>query len=427
MDIESVVRHIAADSIPFHSRENLQPLIDAASGASFVLLGEASHGTSEYYALRAEISKRLITEHGFNFIAVEGDWPACFAVNRYIQRAPGAPKTIDEALSAFERWPQWMWANEEIKSLVGWLREYNDSLPQGKRKVGFYGIDVYSLWESLDEIIAYLEHRGSPMLEDAKKAFACFEAHDRDEQSYAVSAGLFADGCEEEVVELLTKLRSRRHQPDSESGGFEQKLSEEVNALVAVNAEKYYRTMVKSDEKSWNVRDTHMVEALGQIASFYGSGAKAIVWEHNTHIGDARATDMAEEGMVNVGQLVRERRGEEHVFAIGFGSHRGTVIAAASWGSPAEIMQVPPGVPNSWEDALHRAGAHDKLLLFRGNEAHYPSAIPHRAIGVVYHPEYERRGNYVPTVLPKRYDAFVYIDLSHALHPLSLQPAFAGG
>ncbi|HZG57017.1 erythromycin esterase family protein [Paenibacillus sp.] len=409
---------IRSDAVPLSGPDDYAALADAAADARFVLLGEASHGTSEFYTGRAALTKRLVEAHGFRYIAVEGDWPSCMALNRYVKRAPDAPATLEEAMRAFERWPSWMWANEEIAELIEWLRAYNDALPAAEPKVGFYGIDVYSLWESLDEIVAYLERTQSPALEQAKQAMACFESHLRDEQSYAVSAGLYGEDCEDDVVALLARIRKEKHASGSAPNDAEAALSAEVNALVGVNAEGYYRTMVRGDAQSWNLRDRHMVDALDLVATFYGAASKGVVWEHNTHIGDARATDMAREGMVNVGQLTRERYGAENIFAIGFGTYRGTVVAGASWGAPLEIMAVPPGQPGSWEHVLHEAGAFDKYVLLREHPEPYRSAIPHRAIGVVYDPRRERFGNYVPSVIAERYDAFVYYDESQALRPL---------
>ncbi len=420
MNPQAIIERIERSAVAIRGEDEYASLADAAAGARFVLLGEASHGTSEFYTGRAAITKRLIESHDVRFVAVEGDWPSCMALNRYIKRAPGAPATVREAMQAFDRWPTWMWANEEIAELVQWLRNFNDRLPEGEAKVGFYGIDVYSLWESLDEIIGYLEKKGSPALEQAKRAFACFEAHQRDEQSYAVSAGLYGEDCEDDVAALLAKVRRDRHAAPVDPSDAEAALSAEVNALVGVNAEAYYRTMIHGDAESWNVRDRHMVDALDLVASFYGPAAKGVVWEHNTHIGDARATDMAREGMVNVGQLVREKYGETDVFAIGFGTYRGTVVAGSSWGAPLEIMTVPPGVEDSWERLLHDAGAFDKYVLLRDDPEPFRVTIPHRAIGVVYDPRRERFGNYVPSVIADRYDAFVFYDESKALRPLEL-------
>ncbi|WP_336773456.1 erythromycin esterase family protein [Paenibacillus sp. MMO-58] len=411
---ESVVEKIKEYSIPLKSAGDLDPLIQAIGDADFVLLGEASHGTSEFYTWRTELSKRLIAEKGFSFIAVEGDWPSCYTLNRYVKQYNGAAPNPREALRDYNRWPTWMWANEEILQLTEWLHDYNRSQPL-ETKIGFYGIDVYSLWESMDEILKHLEKTGSPELDTARKAFACFDPYNREPQNYGVSAAFLSESCEEEVVQLLKDLQSKRQQSDIRDEAL---LSDELNALVAVNAERYYQSMVRGGPESWNVRDQHMVEALDSIKAFHGQGAKAIVWEHNTHIGDARATDMLEDGMVNVGQLVREKYGEDRVYAIGFGTHRGTVIASDQWGGEIKTMAVPEARKDSWEDLMHRAGAFDKFLLFNKQDFFISEPIGHRAIGVVYNPRRER-GNYVPSVLPHRYNAFIHIEESHALSPLN--------
>jgi erythromycin esterase-like protein len=414
MNGESIVEQIRNRAVRLDSADDLDVIVQAIGNADFVLLGEASHGTSEFYTLRAELSKRLIREKGFSFISVEGDWPSCYELNRYIKGYDGAAETPRDALRDFNRWPTWMWANREVMDLAQWLHEYNGQSGAEARKVGFYGLDVYSLWESMDEIIRHLEKTGARELEAAKEAFACFDPYSRDPQTYGVSAAFLSEGCEEEVLQLLRDLQAKRKRDDRDS---EAALSDEINALVAVNAERYYRSMVRGGNDSWNVRDRHMVEALRRITAFHGTRAKAIVWEHNTHIGDARATDMAAEDMVNVGQLVREEYGMDRVYAVGFGTNRGTVIAAREWGGAIERMPVPIGRPDSWEDLMHRANPHDQVLLFdRDNEA-FDQLVGHRAIGVVYHPERER-GNYVPSWMARRYDAFVYVDESSAVDPL---------
>ncbi len=319
---------------------------------------------------------------------------------------------------SFDRWPAWMWANTETRDLITWLKEYNLALPEEKR-IGFYGLDVYSLWESMDEIIKHLKKTNSPELASAVKAFSCFEPHEREGQKYGMAASFFSESCQEEVFQLLQELEAKR---DRTGGSQESSLNDEINALVAVNAEKYYRSMVRGGPESWNIRDEHMVEALNRVMDFYGSTAKAIVWEHNTHIGDARATDMAADNMLNVGQLLREQTSENEVFAIGSGTHRGTVIAADSWEAPPEVMRVPVAMRGSWEDLMHQAGSYDQFLLFKGTKSPaFQQIYGHRAIGVVYHPEYER-GNYVPTVMEERYDAFVFFDMTEALHPIGKLP-----
>ncbi|GAA4851735.1 hypothetical protein GCM10023310_33150 [Paenibacillus vulneris] len=416
-----IIEEIQKLSRPLAGPDAMNPIIEAAGASRFVLLGEASHGTSEFYKLRSELTQRFIQDKGFRFIAVEGDWPSCFIVNRYIKGLPGAASNAEEALQDFHRWPAWMWANQEILELVEWLKSFNAERPLAER-VGFYGLDVYSLWESMEQIVSYLERTGSPHVQKAKAAFECFDPYGREGQSYGMSASLFSEGCEEEVVQLLAKLRTERSRTQDPE---EAALDAEINGLVAMHAEQYYRAMITKDVESWNIRDRHMVEALKRIAAFYGPDAKAIVWEHNTHIGDARATDMAADGMINVGQLLREEYGPHEVFAVGFGTHHGTVMAGRAWGEDAEVMEVPEGIRDSWEDLLHRSGSgKDLMLMLRDVEETSElmhSVIGHRAIGVVYHPQYER-GNYVPTKLPKRYDAFLFIDETKAVQPLAVVP-----
>ncbi|SNZ13986.1 erythromycin esterase [Terribacillus aidingensis] len=413
-----VVQAIEKYSTFLSGPADLDQLKDAAGDAKFVLLGEASHGTSEFYTVRAELTKKLITEREFSIVAVEGDWPACQAVNRYIKGYDTKHNTARDVLSSFNRWPTWMWANEEIIDLIEWMKNHNEK-HETQPKVGFYGIDMYSLWESMEEVIAYLTKIDSPDAEVAKKAFTCFEPFNRDNQEYAVSAGLYSEGCIDEVAKLLATIQRKKEQYPCEE---EMRLNLEVNALVAYNAERYYRSMVLRDEESWNIRDTHMVHALNEIMKFYGVTAKAIVWEHNTHIGDARATDMAHNGMVNVGQLIRQQNKPEDVFAVGLGTYSGTVIAADEWGVNHDVKTVPKAVKGSWEDLMHRAGAYDKVLIFNEeNKKNFQQRIGHRAIGVVYRPEYEQFGNYVPSVMSDRYDAFIYIEESRALQPLVLE------
>jgi erythromycin esterase-like protein len=420
MNTKQIIEEIQDHATALRSSEDLDRIVDAIGDAHYVLLGEASHGTSEFYQYRAELTRRLIERKGFRVIAVEGDWPSCFSVNRYVKGLPGAAATAEEALREFNRWPTWMWANREIQDLTEWLRTYNDGQELPNR-VGFYGIDVYSLWESMDDILNYMQQTGSPHLDTAREAFACFEPFGRDGQSYGLSASLFNEGCVDEVIRLLTKLRTDAHRSDDPE---EAALAAEINGLVTVHAEEYYRSMITGDAESWNIRDRHMVEALNRIVRFHGPETKAIVWEHNTHIGDARATDMARDGMINVGQLLREQQPPGDVYAVGFGTHRGTVIAATSWGAPLEVMEVPQGRRNSWEDLMHQAGAHDQILIFgKEGQDSFKQVIGHRAIGVVYHPQYER-GNYVPTVLPERYDAFIHVDETTALAPLSVEPVY---
>lgn len=404
-------------SRPLRTPDDLGPLLERIADARYVLLGEASHGTHEYYAWRTAISRRLIEEKKFSFIAVEGDWPDCYRVNRHIKDYPDSGDNAREVLHAFARWPTWMWGNQEIVELVEWLRQRNDDLPEEK-KVGFYGLDVYSLWDSLYQVLAYLGKHVPSALPAARRAFQCFEPYGEDVQEYARAISWAHLSCEKEVIALLAKLR------DTPLGylqdGRESHFNAEQNVRVVKNAEHYYRTMVRGGPESWNIRDRHMTETLERLIHHHGPKSKAIVWAHNTHIGDARYTDMSDDGTINIGQLVREGHEAEGVVLIGFGSYHGSVIAGAEWEAPMERMEVPPGCPGSWEDILYRAGAADRLLLLdaaRANED-FLKERGHRAIGVVYHPANERYGNYVPTVLPLRYDAFLFLTETRALHPL---------
>jgi len=402
---------------PLKSPAHLDPLLRQIGDSRYVLLGEASHGTADYYNWRAALSRRLITEKGFSFIAVEGDWPDCYRVNRYIKDLPNAGTNARQVLHAFERWPTWMWANMEIIDLAEWLRQHNDHLP-AEDKIGFYGLDVYSLWDSLHQVMNYLRQHDIPGLAAARRAFQCFEPYGEDVQQYARATRWVNESCENEVIGLLAELRRTIHNyPDDH--GWEAAFNAEQNALVVKNAEHYYRTMVHGGPDSWNIRDRHMMETLEGLMRHHGPSAKGIVWEHNTHIGDARFTDMAADGMVNIGQLTRERHGDEGVALIRFASHQGSVIAGREREEPMQRMRVPPAQRGSWEDVLHQMGADDKLLLLAEADQTRELLQPrgHRAIGVVYHPEFEF-GNYVPTVLPRRYDAFLYLDRTEALHPL---------
>ena len=421
-DATALADEVRRRATPLRQAGDLDPLLERIGSARVVMLGEASHGTSEYYTWRARITQRLVREKGFSFVAVEGDWPDAYRVNRYVKGYDDVGASAREVLHAFQRWPTWMWANWEAVALAEWLRKHNDAQP-GQRGVGFYGLDVYSLWESLAAIMRYLEETDPDALEAARRAYACFEPYGEDVQAYARGAAFVQASCEDEVVDLLGDIR--RH-AQATGDDDEAHFDAEQNARAAVGAERYYRTMVRGGSQSWNVRDRHMIETLDHLLEHHGPGAKAIVWEHNTHIGDARATDMAAAGMVNTGQLARERYGDDAVVLVGFGSNRGSVIAGRSWGAPMERMEVPIAQAGSWEDVFHEAGVGDALLLTDRLSPAARERRGHRAIGVVYDPTLERYGNYVPTDLPARYDAFVHCDVTRALHPLHVEPKEAG-
>jgi erythromycin esterase-like protein len=414
---------------PLRDAGDLDPLLERIGDARVVLLGEASHGTHEYYAWRTAITRRLVEELGFSFVAVEGDWPDCHRVHCAVTLAAPALEPR-EVLRGYERWPTWMWANEEVADLAGWLRASNAARAPEDR-VGFHGLDVYSLWDSLRAILGYLREHEPAAVGAALEAFRCFEPYAEDPQEYARATALVPTSCEAAVVDVLRTLREAPP-AGNDGAAMDAAFVAEQNARVAAGAEAYYRAMVRGGPESWNVRDTHMADTLDRLLEHYGTrdgtrdggdrggAARAVVWEHNTHVGDARFTDMRDAGMVNVGQLARERHGEDDVVIVGFGSHHGSVIAGDSWGAPMQRMPLPPARDGSVEALLHDA-VPDATALF----VVPPSApdwlvreTPHRAVGVVYRPHAERWGNYVPTVLGRRYDAFCWFDESRALSPL---------
>lgn len=415
------VNSIRQWAFPLHAKDDLAPLMKRIGDARIVMLGEASHGTSEYYSWRAYITQQLIQKKGFNLIAVEGDWPDCYRLNRYIKNYAGAGKNAFEVLKEFNRWPTWMWANWEMVALSEWLYQYNKNLPANK-KVGFYGLDVYSLWESMESIMQYLRKTDPGALKVAEEAYHCFEPYRKDEgTAYARALQFVPELCQNEVVHLLKEIQLKLPQYNTD---YENVFSAEQNALVMVNAEKYYRAMLAGGPHSWNIRDRHMADTMDRLLKFHGENSRIIIWEHNTHIGDARATDMADEGMYNIGELARVQHDEKGVVLVGFGSYKGTVVAGKSWGAKMQFMKVPAARKGSWEYLLHQADANNKLLLMDDfmNDVFMENHIGHRAIGVVYNPEYEQYGNYVPSILPMRYDAFIYLDETNGVQPLHIVP-----
>ncbi|HYF67549.1 MAG TPA: erythromycin esterase family protein [Ohtaekwangia sp.] len=414
-----LVEDVRKDYRRLQSSQDLDPLLERIGDSNYVLLGEASHGTHEYYTWRIALTKRLIEEKGFSFIAVEGDWPDCYRLNRFIKGYRDAGNKTLDVLKEFNRWPTWMWANWEIAALAEWMREYNSEQSDNK-KVGFYGLDVYSLWESMEVMVKYLRKEDPDAASLVIQAIRCFEPYEEG-QDYAQAMLRLSSNCTDEVINLLQEVREKAHRYDRDR---EAPLNTEMNAQVIANAEKYYRSMVSFNDNSWNIRDTHMMSTLNALMRFHGKNAKAIVWAHNTHVGDARYTDMRKDGMFNVGQLARQQHEKEGVYIVGFASYQGSVIAASSWGAPMQKMTLPSAIEGSIEHIVHSDSAEDKLVLFENDHAltrfnHY---LGHRAVGVVYHPEYER-GNYVPTMLPSRYDSLIYLDETRALHPLHLKPS----
>jgi erythromycin esterase len=412
---------IRALAAPLGSAGEFDLLLERIGAARVVMLGEATHGTHEFYEWRATLTRRLISGLGFSFVAVEGDWPDCDRVDRSVRCRSDAPEDPRSALAAFERWPTWMWANEEVVDFCRWLRRYNRTVEESQR-VGFHGLDVYSLWESLREIVLYLREHDPDQVPVALAAYRCFEPFAEDPQEYALATRFVPTSCENEVVDLLVELQKRAAADGAARFGAWQ------NAEVVAGAERYYRAMVRGGRESWNVRDRHMDATLNRLLEHYGPASKAVVWAHNTHVGDARATDMARLGEINIGQLARERYGPEQVLLVGFGTHRGSVVAGAAWGAPSEVMPVPPARRGSLEDVLHDAAPHRAMFVFPRPDPEARSGprrsalldglLDHRAIGVVYDPARERWGNYVPTVLGARYDAFMWFEQTEAVRPL---------
>jgi erythromycin esterase-like protein len=419
--VQAIQAAIQERAIPIRGARDLKPLIDQISQAKIVMLGEASHGTHEFYEYRRMIAEQLIENHGFNFISVEGDWPPCFELHRYVT-GKSDKTSVREVLRSFDRWPTWMWANTDVIQLSEWMKTHNSRLPEDKR-TGFYGLDVYSLFTSIDCVLAELEKTNPVQAKRARDHYECFDQFQRDERAYARSLIEFPEGCERGALETLQSLLKLRldGQYDREEALFDA----QQNARIVANAENYYRTMILGTEDSWNVRDEHMMETLDLLLKRHGPDAKGIVWAHNTHIGDYKATDMAEQGQVNIGGLARKEWGEKNVALVGFGTYKGEVIASHAWDGPIQKLPVPEARPGTYERIFHEVALAKREPNFfiplddqECKQGPMAKVLGHRAIGVVYHPEYERFGNYVPTSLARRYDAFLFVDQTTALEPL---------
>src|SRR6266496_3162811 len=410
------------------------PLLKLIQGARFCLLGEATHGTHEFYRERAEITKRLIKEQGFTAVAVEADWPDTFRVNRYV-RGLSDDRSANEALGGFKRFPTWMWRNTVVLDFVEWLRDYNASLQKGAPKVGFYGLDLYSLYTSIEAVLGYLNKVDPEAARRARYRYSCFEHFAEDTQAYGYAANFgLSESCEREVVEQLIELRRQAADYASRDGRVAQDefFFAEQNARLVLNAERYYRSMFRGRVESWNLRDKHMAETLAALVSHLdaqGQTAKVAVWEHNSHLGDARATYMAAYGELNVGQLVRERYGPEAML-IGFMTYKGTVTAASEWDAAAERKRVRPALEDSYEAAFHEVSMPNFLLPLRDSG---PASIAvrdprlERAIGVIYLPQTERQSHYFDARLSDQFDAVIHFDETRALQPLEREALWESG
>jgi erythromycin esterase-like protein len=409
-------------------------LVDAIGDARLVLIGEATHGTREFYAERARLTQRLIVEKGFHAVAVEADWPDAFRVNRFV-RGLGDDADADAALSGFKRFPVWMWRNTEVLAFVRWLRAHDEALPQGAPRVGFYGLDLYSLYASIDEVLRYLQAVDPEAARVARERYRCFDDFGGDVESYAQLAaqGVVAS-CEDAVVRQLVEMlqhAGREVARDSEEQE-EERFQAIQNARVVKNAEAYYRTMYRGNIESWNLRDRHMAETLEELLRHLDrrvGRSKVVVWEHNSHLGDARATELGQRGELNVGQLVRERH-EHDSFLVGFTTHSGTVTAASMWGGPAERKRVRPALSGSYEALFHQLGIPRFELDLRDlGEAAAALEEPRleRAIGVLYLPATERRSHYFAARLPAQFDTVIHVDVSTALEPLERESLWETG
>ncbi|HEY7181121.1 MAG TPA: erythromycin esterase family protein [Blastocatellia bacterium] len=413
------------------AKDDYDPLLEMIGEARFALLGEASHGTHEFYRERARITRRLIAEKGFTAVAVEADWPDAYRVNRYA-RGAGGDDEDDEAIDSlgdFRRFPAWMWRNADVLDFVGWLRSYNDGLPPGATKTGFYGLDLYSLRSSAEAVLEYLDKVDPDAARRARYRYSCFEAFGEDPQAYGFAAGFgLSKSCEDEVVGQLVELRRRAGELTMRDGRVapDEYFFAEQNALVVKNAEAYYRSMFQGRVNSWNLRDRHMAETLDALVRYLDRqtggqkrSSKIVVWAHNSHLGDARGAEMGGRGEINIGQLARERYGADAVL-VGFTTYSGTVTAASDWGGPAERKRVRPALPESYEALFHEMGPERFLLTLRDSQAAEGLRTPRleRAIGVVYRPETERVSHYFYARLPDQFDALIHFDRTRAVEPL---------
>lgn len=396
------------------SEKDLDSLIKQASQRSYILLGESSHGTKEYYIWRKKISQRLITEHGFDFILVEGDWDALYNINLYVKHLIHPENGAKELLSNFKRWPTWMWANYEFLSLVEWLRDYNANLELSKR-VGIYGKDVYGLNNSMLELIDYINKVDESLALEIKDLYNCLLVYNEDFSSYIYDVFNKQANCQKPVSEVLNIISNLNHQGLNNREYFKAK----QDALVVFFGEEHYRNNITAGPSAWNSRVMGMFNRFENLLDFYGPESKAIIWAHNTHIGDARATSMKDNNMINIGQLLKEEYGENKVYAIGFGTNTGTVRASFAWGETGQVILIPHAQEGSLEHYLNQFDYDNFYILLdqKNLSPELSQFIPHRAKGVVYNPNFEE-GNYVKTIPKDRYDAFIWFKSTSALTPL---------
>lgn len=430
-----IVRVVRDAALPLEgSATGYDRLIELIGDARFVLIGEASHGTHEFYAERAAITRRLIEECGFNAVAVEADWPDAYRINRWVRGAGNSAGAVD-ALEGFGRFPTWMWRNRVVLDFIGWLRSHNEGLADDASMCGFYGLDLYSLHASMEAVIDYLDKVDPAAARRARYRYSCFEDFGEDTTSYGFTAGFDLDrSCEDEVVNQLVEMQRRAAEYAKRDGlvAEDEFFYAQQNARLVADAEEYYRMMFKGHVSSWNLRDGHMVETLEDLVEHLdrrGRPTRVVVWAHNSHLGDARATEMGMRSEHNVGQLVRMRH-ESEAFLIGFSTYSGTVTAASDWGDPAERKRVRPALDGSYEKLFHEVGIPSFLLPLCENgevtEALSTSMLE-RAIGVIYRPQTERLSHYFHARLSEQFDAIIHIDQTRAVEPLERTAQWESG
>lgn len=416
-DRQDIVSFFTSRAVAFSDAADLDLVVEAAGQRKLVLLGEASHGTHEYYHCRAEISKRLITEYGFDFIAVEGDWASIYRLNKYVKGLEDSVLSARQVLQSFDRWPRWMWANTDILNLAEWMKEHNETLMEGE-KVGFYGMDVYGQWQAMEDLLDYIQKYLPEEYANIERRLHCFARYGSDEWVYARIVAGGQQSCEEElqgIVDILRRNRTGLIVTDEKSY-FRAK----QNALVVQNAESFFRLAIHNSAGSWNSRVDHMWLTVQRLLEFHGDQSSGIVWAHNTHVGDSRATTMWMRDKYNIGNLSRSNLGSENVFIVGFGTQKGKVNAGRGWGEKMQVMHVPKAQRGSLDDYLGHVPYEQFFLIFDKNDREnllLSEPLGHRAIGVTYDP-YREAGNYVSTFPARRYDALIFFQKTTALKPL---------
>ena len=422
--MSSALEVIRANAVALDSALDVDPILDLIGDARVVLIGEATHGTHEFYQTRARVTQELITARGFNIVAAEADWPDAFRANRWV-RGQGDDRSAADSLADFTRFPRWMWRNRVVVQFLDWLRDHN--LHQSPHaQAGFFGLDLYSLHRSIEAVVRYLERVDPAGAAHARQRYGCFDVFGSDPQIYghATTRGI-EPSCEREVITQLADLRRRAADYSSRDGrvAVDEYFSAEQNARLVSDAERYYRAMFGNGHASWNLRDRHMMATLEAVIGHttrMNGAARAVVWAHNSHLGDARATQMGAQGELNIGQLAREAFGG-NVVSIGFTTHTGSVTAASDWDAPAELMSVRPSLPGSVERLFHDTGLGSFVLDLRGpGGAALERPLLERAIGVVYRPHTERHSHYFDVRLRQQFDVVVHYDHTRALEPLEL-------